>query len=133
MALRYPNLNEDVTAYDKLQTDEINKIADYVVESGSNPNGRYEKWASGKMVQRGSFTLAAANPLNVTFPISFLTSQQVNISGDYVGGLADSVNYLYTRSGVGIHGTGVFIRDIRTGLAPTGTVSFSYIAYGTWK
>ena len=31
-------------------------VKDYVIETGSNANGRYEKWFSGKLVCRGVFT-----------------------------------------------------------------------------
>lgn len=108
MTLRNPNANESVEDYDKLQTAQINAntteigtikqsiltilsklnlISDWVIESGSNSNGSYEKWNSGKLVQWGSAytgnqTLAllvspmywkAAVPLE-NFPIPFIGS-----------------------------------------------------------
>lgn len=50
MAIRNPNLDEEIIGYDTLQTVEINKIADYVIEIGSNEYGSWEKWNSGKLV-----------------------------------------------------------------------------------
>lgn len=50
MAIRNPNLDEEIIGYDTLQTARLNEIADYVVEIGSNEYGSWEKWASGKLV-----------------------------------------------------------------------------------
>lgn len=45
-------------------------VKDYVVETGSNANGRYEKWYSGKIKNRGvqNITLDSAGTGTITLP-----------------------------------------------------------------
>lgn len=60
--------------------------ADYVIESGSNSNGSWEKWASGKLVQRTVVRVAReAKSKSVdytwTFPLVFASTEQPYYNG----------------------------------------------------
>ena len=90
MAIRNPNLDEEIIVYDKLQTDEINTIkqsiltilskldliSDWVIESGSNADGTWEKWNSGKLVQKfnASYLTNSNGDVSITYPIPFVGS-----------------------------------------------------------
>ena len=54
---KYPNINDEILAFDKGQEDRteksINAMKDYPVELSAG----YEKWASGKIVQYGQTTI----------------------------------------------------------------------------
>jgi hypothetical protein len=47
-------------------------IATGIVESGSNSNGSWVKWADGTMMQRGSFVGTTAGPVTHSWPQSFV-------------------------------------------------------------
>ena len=106
MAIPKPTYDDFIKDYDEMQTDEKNEIvdvvndhsnklldlltrlgliADYVIETGQNANGSYEKWHSGKLVQTGkievdlgSFSditmtgIYRTTPTNPSFPIPFV-------------------------------------------------------------
>ncbi len=66
----------------------VGLINDYVIEQGSNENGDWEKWASGKLVQRGIYSATMSTPTasgtlyyntktGIPFPISFYASNDV--------------------------------------------------------
>ena len=105
MALPKPQLNGDVLAYDENQTDGINDlettvtdhnskimqllnwmglVKDYVIESDSNADGSWEKWNSGKLVQKVNATISVpvnvselqgyrSGEITINYPISSLT------------------------------------------------------------
>lgn len=127
MAIRNPNENESIKDYDELQTAELNTnndtitteigtikqsiltilakldlISDWVIESGSNADGTWEKWNSGKLIQTVEFVATngttqaqggifrSAGVQAVDFPIPFLNKDttkcldiQTNGNGSY--------------------------------------------------
>ena len=63
MAIRNPNENESIKEYDELQTEEMNKVADYVVEIGSATNWQFTKWNSGKLEMTRSWKITSQDEL----------------------------------------------------------------------
>lgn len=164
MTLRNPNADEYIEDYDKLQTVEINDgitkiddittkigsdtlvgsilyrlgiIKDYVIESGSNSNGNYEKWASGKLVQWGDDTktvgptdttsgIAYQNGIKVNYPINFITEPE------YVGvGIKRTVGLiwsdLFSKNNVG------YCEAVVAGVSINAKGILTFYAIGRWK
>lgn len=75
MALPKPQLNGDVLAYDENQTDEINRIDDYVVERGVGERAEYTKYESGRIsIKQISRMSTNAQLIDLAFPILAGTS-----------------------------------------------------------
>ena len=144
MAIRNPNADEIIKDYDELQTEEINKVVDFIVEIGSNTSGNWEKWNSGKLIQYGSSNHSAPNGYNQswganyitpeffwTYPIPFVGGRPITtvnpefISGD-TGWLRGGVGANVTRSA-----SYLLIRPV-VGNLPT-NINFEWKAVGRWK
>lgn len=74
----------NIKIVDKLVGDDF--IADYVVEYGSNSNGSWEKWFSGKLVQRtvvrvSRETKSKSVDYTWTFPLTFASVEQPYYNG----------------------------------------------------
>ena len=76
MALVKPKLGDDVLKYDENQTEAINGIVDYVIESGESENGAWEKWKSGKLVIKKGFKMMERNDF-----LAYMWDLPINLSG----------------------------------------------------
>lgn len=110
---------------------QLGLINDYVVDYGSNENGSWEKWNSGKLIQRGrgsiAFTTAPATVQKIqVFPVPFssisvdiqLTILANGIESVSIGGTYDSQNSMKVNifRGISAHET-----------------PYSYYVVGRWK
>ena len=109
-----------------------------VVESGSDANGTYEKYADGQLIQYGTGSCPeGVGYAEITFPIPFLNTNYIMIA-----------NHKYT--GGGGYGGSAQLRNITNPQANTNTTAFiysymydgtiatyirnvQYIAIGRWK
>lgn len=159
MAIRLPNSNESIIGYDTLQTDEVNGtkndfttkinqllnwvdlISDYVIETGSNTNGTWEKWNSGKLVQWGeksitpNFTLQSQSGLyrmlvsdsdanKITFPKAWVEQPIFKVSGnfsEFIGSGGRDVGFV--ASGYSIY----------SAASLTSAIVIQWQAIGKWK
>lgn len=121
------------------------EIDDYIIEQGDNYKGRWEKWASGKLVQYGSLlkthegiqeewgAIYLSDPVEIVYPIPFwdiytLNVNLLSISGatgwlfQYKAGVADRLikSPAYT-----------IARPSRT--SATIKVQYDFKAIGLWK
>mgnify|MGYP001309529490 FL=1 len=108
-------------------------VKDYVVETGSNANGSYEKWNSGKLVQRGKLGLSSAittaigsgfrGTQSLAFPIAFID--------DVVEVIATSSNYTVS-STINILNTGCIVQLLSFDQNRQSNYT-SWQAIGKWK
>lgn len=119
-------------------TDTLVGAINSVVESGSNANGTYEKYADGLLIQYGTGSCPeGVGYAEITFPIPFLNTNYIMIA-----------NHKYT--GGGGYGGSVQLRNITNPQANTNATAFiysymydgtianyirnvQYVAYGRWK
>ena len=176
MTLRNPNANESVEDYDKLQTVEINAnttkidvnttkigsdtlvgsilyrlgiIKDYVIESGSNSNGNYEKWASGKLVQWGKKTVSGimnaawGSNSNIyyftgngfTYPVPFVDAvEDINstVSLNHFSGATPTM-FIPTNTETKTKTADVYIGKSGDVSSSSTAVKLKYNAIGRWK
>jgi len=116
---------------------------DPIVESGSNADGNFTKWADGTQITSQQFLLGgttgatvngfyALNQNQKNFPVSFLSTPKLSIS---VASNLTDVGYAFATSDSGsTPPTSTHTGRIR-GLMPssTGAVGVDVIAYGRWK
>ena len=102
------------------------------IESGSNENGSYIKFADGTMIQYKSLVITTANQAttNVELPIDYLNS------GFTI--LVNSLNYHssninYSSNSISKNTFKVIATDNETGTTPTSAEAFSYATIGRWK
>lgn len=102
------------------------------IESGSNENGSYIKFADGTMIQHKSLVITTANQAttNVELPIDYLNS------GFTI--LVNSLNYHSSNINYSSNSTSkntfeVIATDNETGTTPTSAEAFSYVTIGRWK
>ena len=102
------------------------------IESGSNENGSYIKFADGTMIQYKSLVITTANQAttNVELPIDYLNS------GFTI--LVNSLNYHSSNINYSSNSTSkntfkVIATDNATGATPTSAEAFSYVTIGRWK
>lgn len=102
------------------------------IESGSNENGSYIKFADGTMIQYKSLVITTANQAttNVELPIDYLHS------GFTI--LVSSLNYHssninYSSNSISKNTFKVIATDNETGTTPTSAEGFSYVTIGRWK
>ena len=94
----YPNIGDEVLPFDKGQEDRvgsaINEIVDYVIESGSNTHGYWEKWKSGKLLMWGvTMASEAGKDLTHVTPMKFtgdtstaLSTMNLQLTANRAGG-----------------------------------------------
>ena len=102
------------------------------IESGSNENGSYIKFADGTMIQYKALVITTANQAttNVELPIDYLNS------GFTI--LVSSLNYHssninYSSNSISKNTFKVIATDNETGTTPTSAEAFSYVTIGRWK
>ena len=102
------------------------------IESGSNENGSYIKFADGTMIQYKALVITTANQAttNVELPIDYLNS------GFTI--LVSSLNYHSSNINYSSNSTSkntfkVIATDNETGTIPTSSEAFSYVTIGRWK
>ena len=102
------------------------------IESGSNENGSYIKFADGTMIQYKALVITTANQAttNVELPIDYLNS------GFTI--LVSSLNYHssninYSSNSISKNTFKVIATDNETGTTPTSAEAFSYATIGRWK
>ena len=102
------------------------------IESGSNENGSYIKFADGTMIQYKALVITTANQAttNVELPIDYLNS------GFTI--LVSSLNYHSSNINYSSNSTSkntfkVIATDNTTGATPTSAEGFSYVTIGRWK
>ena len=102
------------------------------IESGSNENGSYIKFADGTMIQYKALVITTANQAttNVKLPIDYLNS------GFTI--LVSSLNYHssninYSSNSNSKNTFKVIATDNETGTTPTSAEGFSYVTIGRWK
>ena len=102
------------------------------IESGSNENGFWIKFADGTMIQHKSLVITTANQAttNVELPIDYLNS------GFTI--LVNSLNYHSSNINYSSNSTSkntfkVIATDNETGTTPTSAEAFSYVTIGRWK
>ena len=110
---------------------------DFIVERGSNANGNYEKWNSGKLVMWGTISIASLTITNASgnvffvaytqnLPVTSLTATNIVVSAfNNVGAWVDLSTTTSFLSNFGMY----FYR----GVSGTVSTSFNYQAIGTWK
>jgi len=110
---------------------------DFVIEQGSNANGNYEKWNSGKLVMWGRLSVTSlaiifasgsvfAAPYLQNFPITSLTIANVTVN------TSNDMGVWVELSGGGGLLTNFGIYFYR-GSSGTVSIPFNYQAIGTWK
>lgn len=117
-------------------------VKDYVIETGSNSNGRWEKWHSGKLVQEGiqerpitygsafaSGTMSYYTIDKVTYPIPFI--EPPNYKKEYIGAGQVYVDAGYQTNGTSSHGP--TNRCLGTSNNFIGNVPIYFEAVGRWK
>ena len=119
----------------------IENAINSVVESGSNTNGNYVKYADGTMIchfskgiQSGSCTQEGtmykydfSNPF--TFPVPFVDTPSVTISNGYASSTASALIWAFQRNNTGIQ----LIKALSPSNFSNQYVAFNYIAIGKWK
>ena len=116
---------------------------DPIVESGSNADGNFTKWADGTQITSQQFLLGgttgatvngfyALNQNQKNFPVSFLSTPKLSIS---VASNLTDVGYAFVTSDSGLAPTTSTNTGRIRGLIPssTGTLGVDVIAYGRWK
>ena len=110
----------------------INNNINNIIESGSNENGSYIKFADGTMIQYKALVITTANQAttNVELPIDYLNS------GFTI--LVSSLNYHSSNINYSSNSTSkntfkVIATDNATGATPTSAEAFSYVTIGRWK
>ena len=116
-----------------------NKNADYVISEGTNGNGWYRKWNSGKLEMGRSFTATAAigtaagniytsQPFTLNFPETSLTAcfpiLTVGATGAIWGHVYGSANNFRT---------GFTYQLISSNVWDLASFNLSFYAVGTWK
>lgn len=117
----------------------LSNISSYVVEEGSNSNGKYRKWSDGTLEMWGDFdrsaaitekagSLYASSPLSITYPLQSLTRPNIELT--VTAGGAIWGHPLDSASG--------YLRDFSYQLLAATAWSnasyrVSYYARGTWK
>lgn len=125
----------DAIITDGMSLDDYIRNTTGVVESGSNSNGSYIKFADGTLIQEGdtgSFTIPASTggSKDVTFPINFYDTNycvtQTNLGGGtYYSWVAEST----TNKTI----SGFTCSCWNNTSAGSSTTNFSWIAIGRWK
>ena len=102
------------------------------IESGSNENGSYIKFADGTMIQYKALVITTANQAttNVELPIDYLNSGFTILvsSLNY-----NSSNINYSSNSISKNTFKVIATDNETGTTPTSAEAFSYATIGRWK
>lgn len=130
----YPQNGQSILAFDTNQEDRVasgfGDIADYVVERGSNANGNWEKWSSGKLVQYGIVRKVhgAEGQIIIDLPAPYTTISFKYLSavlGGYNGTKADNVRSVYQQTTPGTK-INVYVT--------VGTViqNINFMVIGTW-
>lgn len=163
MAIRLPNSNESIIGYDTLQTDEVNEtkndfttkinqllnwmglVKDYVIETGSNTNGNWEKWNSGKLVQWGKKTVTHNGGFSeqwvnmfycpttiITYPISFVGSLPINKTKGFGVG-ADCWSVSSSQNQANLLNAGGFYLIRPAASASSLTAIYDWESVGRWK
>lgn len=124
----------DAIITDGMSLDDYIRNTTGVVESGSNTNGSYIKFADGTLIQQGntgSFTVPAgtAGSKDVTFPINFYDINyyvtQTSLGGAYYSWVAEST----TNKTI----SGFKCNCWNNTSASAADVGYSWIAVGRWK
>lgn len=113
-----------------------------IVESGSNSNGNWTKFADGTMIVRRlseelgitHVTSGSLSTVPLTDPIKFLDKPSVSISGFFTNGNGDPL-FASTMPAISLLGDSYFsfILENNTGKTITRVLSFNAIAIGRWK
>jgi hypothetical protein len=113
-------------------------MADYVIEQGSNNNGYWIKYASGKMEQWGSAssTQSVLNNLTAVFPISFIDSNAfIFTQNTYTSGYANSTIVQFSLHTINRVSATFYCRysadNVHT--IPTEITYCNWFAIGRWK
>lgn len=112
-----------------------------IVESGSNANGSYVKWADGTMLQKvfyNAASVAVTTPAGALFISAGLA--RVNWPVAFVGAAPTVTEKLYTSSGSGWATGGSYATITQTPLyfivepiSATRTATIDIVAWGRWK
>ena len=127
-----PQLGDDVLQTDIDQTEAVNGIKDYVIDFGVDDNSYWEKWNSGKLIQRGRVTklLTSNGVLEITFPIPFIRAGAYFIGSAL---LVSTRTMTCTTGTTTTTGVDIYYTDSRNGDPLTDTQVYSYEAVGGWK
>ena len=111
-------------------------IADYVIETGSNENGSWEKWNSGKLVQRGVFTATngttqaqggifrSANVQKQSYAMNFVSAPEVELKTQRFSAMDAMINAI---------ANGSFSFRLLHYASQAVDTPVLYIAEGRWK
>lgn len=136
-----PDTNTPINSsnLNQLQTNVENAI-NGIVESGSNDNGSYIKYADGTMIQRGN-VLAPADVgyADLTYPLPFygakdditLTSNHVYVGGTTYGGTAQILNITVVQK-VDLT-SGYIYSYLTSGSIASYPRNINWVAIGRWK
>ena len=148
-------IGDKILSYDNEQTTQINdnknqieaveqsvtaldtKLSvDYVVDFGSNPNGSWEKWASGKLVCRGVFTATngttqeqggifrSAAVQTQSYAMNFISAPEVDLKTQHFSAMDAMINAITN---------GSFSFRLLHYASQTVDTPVLYIAVGRWK
>ena len=109
-----------------------------IVESGSNANGTYEKYADGQLIQYGTGSCPeGVGYADITFPIPFLNAEYIMLTnhkytgGGGYGGSAQLRNI--TNPQANTNDTAYIYSYMYDGTIATYIRNVQYIAIGRWK
>ena len=82
-----PEMMQDMSTINKY----LSGISNYIVEEGSNSNGKYRKWSDGTLEMWGDFdrsaavnekagSLYASSPLSITYPMQSLSRPNIELT-----------------------------------------------------
>lgn len=141
----------DTKMYGDLDVDGIlsvggNPVVDYIIESGENSNGSWEKWKSGKLVQWGvktyehplgypldqfGGTFKSTENMRVSYPVRFSDIPAFNVTCDVTAG---GQGWLYTRGAFGsVSASTEFVLTRPTQYSNNTVIVASWVAIGKWK
>ena len=115
----------------------LNLIADYVVETGTSGIWKYEKWASGKAVLNGVYTLASGTFAatgsvyyrtvnNLLFPTDFFADVPYHVSGAIqMGNVGAFSGYTVTKNALNF--------SVLSAVSTARAVTFDFEVKGLWK
>lgn len=131
MALPKPQLNGDVLAYDEKQTDEINRIDDYVSRRGHHANGYWEEYASGlvKIWGWANMVHGSEGQIQVTLPYPNAVTKFIYIGANLAGYNGTSDYYVRSAYESTTPGTRINIY-VKVG---TPLQKVYYAVFGTYK
>ena len=132
------------TKVDALE-DALAEIQDYIIEQGENQRGWWEKWASGKLVQYGSYltthygvteqwgSIYVSEPVTIVYPIPFWDMYTLDVNPISDSGAAGWVTQYGSGQTNRLTESPSYSLARPTSNSSTINAQYDFIAIGRWK